>query len=456
MSEEVEPGFEVLPQPPRRGHGRLWASILAVVVLAAGGAISYVAFAAGDHGGASSPNAAIQNVVDDLQNRDLIGLLDDLAPGERAALSGAVNDSVASLKRLGVLSSSVDPTAVSGWNFAAHNLTYGNPVVVNDHVQIVQITGGSIDTGGNAAQLPLTQRFLQLTKAPDRAENNHVVIGHPVRLAAEKVDGGWYASLFYTAADEMAHHAIPTADDAIPSVGADSPSAAVDKLIESAFSGDLRSAFEVVSPAELGALHDYGGLVTARVSTPRHLPFSVKKINYTTTPISDGERVSVHDLTVTAGGRQFAASIDGSCVTVEASVLHKKFCASDAADAIGGFVGAMQCSGRIFMSGTSAYHSRLTIRPGSSPRPVNVNGHYVPLANGRTPSECSGPSFTAAQKQAITDLVSGLLTSAGVDTAQVGGQWYVTPVRTIADSGAALLSALKGDDLFQLASIGDR
>jgi hypothetical protein len=324
MTEEIEPGFEVLAQPPKRTHGRLWASIAAVVVLGAGGAISYVAFAAGDHGGASSPDAAIQHVVDDLQNRDLVGLLDDLAPGERDALSGAVDQDVSSLKRLGVLSSGADPSSVSGWHFAARNLTYGKTITVNDHVQIVQITGGSIDTGGNVAQLPLTQRFLQLTKAPDRAENNHVVIDHPVRLAAEKVDGGWYASLFYTAADSMAHQRIPTADDAIPSVGADSPSAAVDRLIESAFSGDLRPAFEVISPDEMGALHDYGGLVTQGVSTPHHLPFSVKNIEYTTTPITNGMRVSLKQLTIAVGGREFHASIDGSCVSIDASVLHKK------------------------------------------------------------------------------------------------------------------------------------
>jgi hypothetical protein len=82
--------------------------------------------------------------------------------------------------------------------------------------------------------------------------------------------------------------------------------------------------------------------------------------------------------------------------------------------------------------------------------PVDVNGAVGAVGRG-----CLGPTFTAAQKQAITDLVSGLLSSAGVDTAQVGNQWYVTPVRTLADSGAALLRGLKGDDLFQLASISD-
>jgi hypothetical protein len=454
MTAELEPGFEVLPHPPRRSHGRLWASIAAVIVLGAGGAVSYVAFAAGNNGGASSPDAAIQNVVSDLQNSDLVGVLDDLAPGERAALSGAFNDDVASLKRLGVLSSGADANSVSGWHFAAHDLTYGTPIVVNDHVQIVQITGGSVDVGGNASQLPFTQRFLDLTKAADRDQASHVAIDHPVRLAAEKVDGGWYASLFYTAADSLAHHKIPTADDAIPSVGADSPSAAVDKLLRSALSGNLQSAFEVVSPAELGALHDYGGLLTQHVMTPDHLPFSLKTINYTTTPISDGVRVAVHDLTVVAGGHQFHASIDGSCVSIDALVLHKKYCASDAADAIGGLVGTLQCSTQAFSSGSSAYHSRLTIRPGQ--HRASANGKYVPLSGGRIPSGCSGPSFTAAQKQAITDLVSGLLTSTGIDTAQVGSQWYVAPVRTVADSSAAVLAALKGDDLFQLASLGSR
>jgi hypothetical protein len=53
----------------------------------------------------------------------------------------------------------------------------------------------------------------------------------------------------------------------------------------------------------------------------------------------------------------------------------------------------------------------------------------------------------------MTDLLSGASTI-GIDTAEVGGRWFVAPVRTLSERGASLLSGLRGDDLFQLATLG--
>ena len=58
--------------------------------------------------GAGSPKEAVSKAITALQNGDLIGLLDDMPPGERAAISGPFQDDVTSLKRLGVLSPAAD------------------------------------------------------------------------------------------------------------------------------------------------------------------------------------------------------------------------------------------------------------------------------------------------------------------------------------------------------------
>ena len=458
MTEELAPGFEILPQPPKRHHGKLLASIAAVVVLGAGGAISYVAFSAGSSG-ASSPDKAVQNVVDDLQNADLLGVLDDLAPGERSALSGAVTDDINSLKRLGVLADGADPGSVSGVHFTAHDLTYSDKTItVNDHVQIVQITGGSVDIGGNAAQLPFTQRFLDLTHAPDKDQSQHITIDHPVRIAAEKVDGGWYASLFYTAADAAADHAIPTSGDSIPAVGADTPEDAVGKLVRSALTLDLRSVIGIMSPDELGALHDYGGMLADGLPAPHALPVTLKNIDFTSTPISGGMRVSLKDLSLTVAGHDVTITTAGGCVTVDAGPMHKTVCPKDAPNLIGGLLGSF-CAGYSFSAGGAAVvapHGIIT--RGGVGHPVNVPRRVyhsnLPSGSGVPTLGCGGLKFTDAQKQAITDLLTGLTSAGGIDTAQVGGQWFVTPVRTFADLGANVLSALQGDDLYQLASIG--
>jgi hypothetical protein len=456
MTQDLEPGFEILPTPPRRGHGKLIASIAAVVVLGAGGAVTYVALAAGDSG-AGSPQKAVQNVVADLQNADLIGVLDDLAPGERTALSAPIRDDIASLKRLSVLSSKANPSSVPGVHFAAHDLKYADKTItVNDHVQIVQITGGSVDLGADASKLPFTQRFLGLAKPPKNATKQHIAITQPVRIATEKVGGSWYASLFYTAADDVAGHAIPSASNAIPANGADSAEAAVDKMVRSLLSGDVTSALSLISPAELGAVHDYGSMILKAAPRWQASQVTIKTLDLTTTPISDGVRVGLKNLVLSSGGRQVSIAIDNGCATIAASGLHKKVCPADAANLISTFIGGLTCASSFGFgsasgveSGSGAYHSRISISKGSG----SSSGKYVPLdSSGRVPG-CSGPKFTAAQKQAIADLLSGI-TSLGIDTAQVDGKWFITPVRTVADLGATVLSGLKGDDLFQLATLG--
>ena len=231
MTEELEPGFEILPAtaPTRpRQAARVRSPPSSCSAPAARSATSLSRQASS---GASSPEKAVQNVIDDLQNADLLGVLDDLAPGERAALSGADprRRRLAEAARRAVRRRR--PDRVSGVHFTAHDLTYADKTItVNDHVQIVQITGGSVDVGANAAQLPFTQRFLDLAHAPDKDQTQHITIDQPVRIAAEKVDGSWYASLFYTAADAAAGHAIPAAADSIPAVGAGTPEDAVEQV----------------------------------------------------------------------------------------------------------------------------------------------------------------------------------------------------------------------------------
>jgi hypothetical protein len=455
MTEELEPGFEILPAQPRRRHGKLIGSIAAVVVLGAGAAISYVAFAAGDSG-AGSPQKAVQNLVADLQNSDLIGVLDDLVPGERTALSAPIRDDIASLKRLSVLSSSANPSSVPGVHFATHDLTYADKTItVNDHVQIVQITGGSVDLGTDAAKLPFTQRFLGVAKPPKTPSSRHVAITQPVRIATEKVGGSWYASLFYTAADDAAGHAIPSPSNSIPAHGADSATDAVEKMVRSLLAGDVTSALSLVSPVELGAVHDYGSMLLKAMPRWQAAQVTIKTLDLTTTPISGGVRVGLKNLALTADGRQMSLAIADGCATVVAGGLHKKVCPADAADLISTFIGGLTCAtsfGFGSSSGTPAYHSRLRVTIGgkSSNQP---GAGYAPLNQAGIVPNCHGPKFTAAQKQAITDLLTGI-TSLGVDTAQVDGQWFITPVRTIADFGSTVLSGLKGDDLFQLATLG--
>ena len=430
--------FETLPtSAPRARRGRLWASLAAVAVLAAGGTATYVAFAAGSTG-SGSPQAAVRQVLDDLHRSDLIGVLDDLAPGERAAFAGPVQDDIASLKRLGVLTSAADPSAVGGFSFSTTNLTFGRSVVVNDHVQIVRITGGTVDLSADAAKFPLTQRILGLVSHGTPTQSEHHTITRPIRLAAENVGGHWYASLFYTEADHAAGYRVPTASDGIPAEGASSPAAAVETMARSLLGGNLRRALALISPDELGAVHDYGAMILRAAPGYRSVPVSISALDTATTGISGGgERVTVKKVTLSYAGQQIGVALANGCAQVSAGPVHERVCAATALSRFTQLFGAICSSG--FGSGSAS---------------TSLSGGVTTsiARSGRSNGSCAAPHLTSGQQRALRDLLTGF-TSLGIDTAQVGGSWYVTPVRTIADAGATLLAALQGDDIFQLASL---
>lgn len=425
-SEPLPPGFEELPEQhsarPRRV--RLLGSVAAALILIGGGVGSYFAFASSNAGGASSPTAAVQNVVADLQKSDLVGLLDDLAPGERDALSGAVRADVNSLKRLGVLSGDANASAIPGVHFSANNFTYGQPVVINDHVQVVPITSGSVDVSADASRL-FTQELLgQLTG--QRTASQHIPITQPVRIAAQKVDGGWYASIFYTVADAAAHHVVPSAAQAIPAEGATTPEGAVANLIDAAVRGDVHGMIQVVSPDELGALHDYGGLIRdANPMMPRAgaLHPAIKTLHLSSQPISGGVRVTLDRLVVSVAGQEFSISRQpNNCFALDLGGRTQTFCAQDAEKAIERFSPSVTC----------AASSDRSVAPFCRREAVHL---------------------TAGQRQAVTHLLDGLF-GLGVVTTESGGSWYVAPVRTFADWSSTVLDHLQGDDLFQLSTIG--
>ena len=415
---ELDPSFEPLPQPPRRPHTRLLVSLAALVVLVGGAVTSYVAFAGADTG-ASSAQQAVQRVITDLEHADLVGLVDDLAPTERAALSGAVTSDIAALKRLGALSPAANPAAVSGVHFAVTGLQYGKTIKVNDHVQLVQLTAGTIDLSVNAAQLPFTERLLGLANHADPTPK-HLSITHPIRIATQLEDGHWYASLFYTLADRAAHQQLPTASDNIPATATGTPTDAVQNFVHAVFDRDFRTAISLVSPSELAVVHDYGAMVVKAAEKSHQPPVQLQSLDLTSAPISGGVRVKVHDATLTIMGFHVSATLDKGCLKLDAGFLSKQICADNAADQLGSLLG-------LLCKGSSS---------GSSSSPA-----------------CRLPPMTDAQKAAVGDLVSGLF-NVGIVVTHEGNGWYIAPVRTLADASTTMLSALRGDDLFQLAGLG--
>ena len=410
--------------PAPKGRGRLVAGTVAIVVLAGGGVASYAAFSdSSGHGGAGSPKAAVQQIFDDLNHSDFIGLLNDLAPGEKTALATPVQNEINQYKRLNVLRNDADPSHLSAISFAATGLTYADSTVaVSDSVQIVRLTGGRITINVNPARLPLSAAFIKAAfrdgRVPATSTGNRTLdIGALARqspdkelqIATERVNGRWYPSVFYTIAyyaTRSAGVSAPSPADRIPAIGAGSPEAAVKEEINALASLDVTRAIQLVSPDELQALHDYGKLIVDKVGPPRSASFTIKSAQFSTTSLPDGVRVGLKSIDVQTKSTEATLAVLGSCADVTVSGHSQSFCADNVPDLIAGGIGRFRKA---------------------------------------------GAQLTGAQRTAVEHLFTALL-GVGVDTTQVNGQWFVNPARTVLDLSGSVLSGLQGDDLLQLVS----
>jgi hypothetical protein len=409
------------PQPPKsRGRGKLLASAAVVIALAAGGTAAYVAMSDSNSTGASSPRDAVQAIVRDLNKSDLIGVLDDLVPGERSALANPVLDEIKQLKRLKVLQQSADPNSVSGVKLKVEGLTFADkPVRINDRVQIVQVTGGTLDISADAAKIPFTHDFLEAAfpggLPTGSNQTQHIDIAkivradrdnRPIRIAAQKSGGKWYPSIFYTIADKASENEVPKAADAIAAEGGSSPQDVVTKMIDALVNNQYTAAIKLMSPDELAVAHDYGGLLVrgSGAGGSGSPDITVKDLQLKTEQVSGGvTRVTLRSVTVVSGGDESTVKVDGSCVDTTVKGEHKRMCAADIANQLISFSESL-----------------------------GVSAHVAP-----------------AQRQAIENLLTGF-TKVGVDTTQSGGKWYVNPVRSYLDVTSSVLSGLQNNDLLEL------
>ncbi|MCW2497923.1 hypothetical protein [Jatrophihabitans sp.] len=456
-------------QPERRRRRGLVTSLVTVVVLVVGAVITYVAVSDASSGGASSPQQAVRNALSDLHNGDVIGLLNDLPSGERAAISGPLQRNIASLKRLGALSSKADLHKVSGITFTAAGVTFAKkPVVINDHVQIVTLTGGTVTANADALKLPLTAHMLAVTHAssahPTSQSQNLAKVPGGVRIATEKVSGGWYVSIFYTAADSAADKVVPTPSDYIAPAGATSATAAVRSAVTALLGGRLRAALALVSPAELGAVHDYGGLILDSASDFPDSGVHLTTLDLASSTLSDGTvKVSLTKVAFTTpSGENISVASKGKCYTTTINGHTTKECAADAITQAEGVLGVFAC-GFSSSGGGFADSSGDSGTFGWVPDPGADSGSGASSGSGDDGisidpgygGDCTPPTLTAAQKKAFTDLLDGPLGGGlGVITEKVNGSWYLAPVRTLTEFGAQTLGSLQGNDLFALISLG--
>jgi len=425
----------------------LITAIAVVVALIAGGGVYFCAHKSSQgSGGADSPQQAASEMLLSLSNKDPLGVLDKLDPAEAALASDYNKEVTTALQRLQILSPS---TAIqSGSKITVTGLTLGPTTdKINDHVTVVNVTGGSVTVITDVSQLPLTSKIStalgsKLTKL-NRTKTFQIAdevakIGHPIRIATVNRDGKWYTSLFYTAADAWAQQlktGNPTAADAIAAQGGSSPEDAMNQLLTAATSADYAKIIALLPPQEMAAVHDYGKLLLAKIpasgiggGTPATL--SDVKFSDATWNVSDvpgGKLVSLKTLTITTGSRKITVvrDKDAGSLTVtlpdQPSIVFTK-------DTVGKYI-------------AKALPARL----------------FGGAASSSSDDETSGSSSSVPpQVLSIIGNEFEQLIGVGVVMTPANGQWFVSPVRSYSELTVSVLNGLQPSDIDYFLSLAKK
>jgi hypothetical protein len=334
------PGFSA---PRRRRTPIVITAVVAVIALAAG-AFGVWTLLRG-RGGADSPTAAIQLLASDLASKNYLDAYSRLNPAE-ATLATDLSSVVAKeLVRLEVLKPGAE-LGVGSFQVKDLKMDEGGAETVRDNVVINKLVGGTI-TFDQGADLPFTDKFARKAfpdgMAPagqpttvDIAEEVRKNGGEPIRVASVQVDGQWYVSLFYTAAD----YALRSAGKAwpktsVPAVGAATPEDAVKETVQAAFDGDTRRLVELAAPDELQVVHDAGDAIVAAGNGE---PADVKlvELDTTQTDVRGKPAVQLARAVIESGGQRGTVERDGDClVATPDGEAPQRFCSADVLQQIG-------------------------------------------------------------------------------------------------------------------------
>ncbi|HJP80379.1 MAG TPA: flagellar basal body protein FliL [Pseudonocardiaceae bacterium] len=412
-------GYVTQP-PPKRRRGLIIGIVVAVIVVAGGAGATVWALNRSTQAGSATPQAAVAKLAADVTAGDVLGLQSDIAPAEASAFKDISADASNQMKRLQIVNPGYNPQSPSlnsASGLSASGLTFDNNAAqtINDHLVINKLTAGKITISPRLDGSMFTQQFLHAAfpNGLPKAQTNTVDIadvvrqtGQPVRIATIKVNGGWYTSLFYTAADyalESARQAWPSTP--IPALGADSADDAVRGFVQDLLNANYLGAIELTDPNEMAVLHDAGPAILNSLHQASPSGIKIDSATFTDKPVTGGVDTVVQSATLEQDGDQLVLSQHGDCyaITDKGTGDQRQLCAGDFAQ--------------------------------------EMQGDLAHL-----PPEVA---------TALQHLTSGMLTSGvGLVATQVDGKWYVSPIRSFGALLVAMVSGLQPSDIRALINLG--
>ncbi|HEY0805711.1 MAG TPA: flagellar basal body protein FliL, partial [Pseudonocardiaceae bacterium] len=389
--------------------------------LAGGGVGTWFAVnrtAAAGSTGSATPQAAATKLVADVGKSDLLGMVNDLPPAEAAIFRDSITSSTDQLKRLQVLKPDANPAQSNGTVLHTTGIQFdpSGAQQINDHLAVTKLVAGTITVNVNMANSGYTDKFLKSVLANGQSSSTTQTLdiskavreqGHPIRIATVKVNGLWYPSLFYSIADaglQAAGQNWPA--QGIPAAGAASADDAVHQFVQALLDADITKAIALTAPDEMAALHDAGPAIVKSAGSTNPSGIKIDSLTLTDRNVPGGVDAVLASLTLDNNGSKIKISQGGGCYSIsdESSGQSQKMCSSDIAS---------------------------QMQQGA--------GSLVP------------PALNKFLKDLSTGLVNG---GVGIVASQTGGQWYVSPARTVNQLALSVLNSISADDLSALLQFG--
>ena len=369
-------------------------------------------------GGADSPEAAANLLLDALDNEDALGAVDVLLPGERETFREPMQRLMTQLQESEVLSDD-SLSGVSGIDFVvSERAVEVDATNVDDIVNLTVSASVASTVDGEA--LPLGDWLREQIPEDDLDELEQLdeetepePVSFPV--TAVEQDGRWYLSLFYTAAEQARLETdFDVPEEGIAPIGGETPEEAIDNVIDAVAALDLEAMVASLNPNEFEALQRYG---------PLFLDDGQVELDAS---IADADvSIDVSDTTydVSGSGSTRSIRITGLAVDITAE--------------------GETLAGRL------------------------VDGCFIGTAPGET-EEINTCDLQARWEeeidlddmvddpQAVEDAIADIQAAfddyenPGIIVKEVDGAWYLSPMATVADQVLAVMEALSLDEIEDL------
>lgn len=242
-------------------RGKLLGGVAAGALVIAAGAFAATQLAGAD-GGADSPEAAVESLFEAIGEEDLVGMAESVLPGERRTFIDPALEGLGHLQRWGVLDEGFDTSDVSGVDIEVEQLDLRVEPVADDIVNVYasgtmsgEVEGEEIPLGDLVEdQIPEGESMSDLDAPRESADFDDVM------MTAVREDGRWYVSGTFTIAEYARMETGADVPEGIAAIGADSPEAAVDGMIDAIESLQLEEILGRLNPDEAQALQRYAPL----------------------------------------------------------------------------------------------------------------------------------------------------------------------------------------------------